>query len=52
MFKKMIFAENSLRDGGSKGEKAERLPLDSEHRLRRAQDKNQEAIPAVLSGNC
>ena len=48
---KTIFVENSLPDGGSKGEKAERLPLDSEHRLCRAQDINQEAIPAVLSGN-
>ena len=46
MLKKLIFAENSLRDGGSKGEKAERLTLDSEHRLRRAQDKNQEAFLA------
>jgi len=48
----LIFAENSLPDGGSKGERAERLPLDSEHWLRQAEDINQEAIPAVLSGNC
>ena len=35
-----------------KGEQRVALPLHSEHRLRRAQDINQEAIPAVLSGNC
>jgi tRNA (cytidine/uridine-2'-O-)-methyltransferase len=51
-YKKIIFVENSLPDGGSKGERAERLPIDSEHRLCRAEDTNQEAILAVPSGNC
>src|SRR3984893_7843520 len=45
------FRRKFLTRWGFQGEKAERLHLDCEHRLRRAQHKNQEAILAVLSEN-
>ncbi len=50
-YKKTIFAEIPYAMGDRKGEQREALPLHSEHRLRRAQDINQEVILAVLSEN-
>src|SRR5262249_46823577 len=48
----LLLYKKSLRDGGSGEESAQRLPPDGEHWLCQAQPKKQEAIFAVLGGNC